>query len=187
MTDKRTRLTVLIVENRQTIATILSELLAGAGYSTRVVSTISEARAVLAEFQRGTLLVDMGMVRPDQEQPWQQLLAAAESCNLPVLTFSCSALPEGAGDVMVLRSPGDFAAVVDRVQLEWLRQRPLLGATMVGMGLLNAEELDAALTAQREFRQVGRNYPLGELLVRLGIISPEDLERALQKQEQQGL
>jgi CheY-like chemotaxis protein len=37
MDNKRARLTIVIVENRQMIATILSDLLAGAGYQTRIV------------------------------------------------------------------------------------------------------------------------------------------------------
>ena len=179
MEDKRACLTIVIVENRQMIATILSDLLAGTGYQTRVVFEVDAVVQVLSECQPGILLVDMGVVRPDQHDQWQRLREQADSCGIPMLRFSCSALPDVDEDVVVLRSPGDFAAVVQRIELEWRKRQPMLGAMLVEQGLVSSEELEAALRVQREMAEVGHSYPLGDLLVRLGMLTAPDLEKVL--------
>ena len=183
MEKKRIPLTIVILENRQMIATILSDLLTGAGYETRILSRTEMAGDILPECQPGLLLVDLGMLRTDQQGQWQELQESADSYNIPVLTFSCSALPDLAEDVLVLRSPRDFASVVDRIEQACRRKQPFLGMTLVQMGLLDAGEVEVALRVQRELAQVGRAYPLGDLLVRLGMICPEDLQKALQEQD----
>jgi len=179
MDEQRAQLTIVILENRQMIATILSELLTAAGYTTRLISQIAEAAQALPECQPGMLLTDLGMVRPDMQARWQQLQKQADGLGMPFLTFSCSPLPEPADDILILRSPGDFAMVVQWIEAEWHKKQPYLGTVLVERGLVGGEEVEAMLRVQRELARIGRNYPLGELLVRLGFVSASDLEQAL--------
>jgi hypothetical protein len=174
--------TVLILENRQTIAMILADLLEGAGYDTEVVTAIAEAQGAMAKYLPALLLVDVGMVRPEFEPHWQKLQSQAESFGIPVLSFACSALP-GFGDILVLRSPGDFAAVVETVQRTVRLKPPLLGMTMVDLDIITTKELNAVLDIQKGLAQIGRYFSLGDLLVRLEMVEPEDLQRALRVQE----
>ncbi len=178
MEDKRACITVLILENRQMIAAILADLLAGTGYQTMVTADIVAIQEALPQRLPAILLADLGMLLPGRAAEWQVLQETAGLLCVPVLSFSCSPMPE-VGDVLVLRSPADFATVVGRIEEEWRKKQPFLGMTLVKMGCICQEELDAALRAQRELAQAGRAYPLGDLLVRLGMINPEDLEAAL--------
>ena len=181
MDEKKARPTIVILENRQMIATILSDLLVGASYDTRLVARIEDAVQLLPNCQPGVLLVDTGMIRPEMIDLWQQLEADASAHAVPILTFSCSAGSDSSENLLVLRSPGDFASVVQKIEEEWRKKQPFLGTRLRERGLLEAKELEAALRIQRELAQVGRSYPLGDLLVRLNIISAEDLEQVLQE------
>ena len=183
MNDKRAQLTILILENRQMIANILADLLGNEGYRTQQALNMEEAKGLLPECQPGFLLVDMGMVRPDRQAPWQELQEAAGAHSVPLIVFSCSAMPDAPGDVLVLRSPGDFAAVVGRISAEWRKKQPFLGMTLVEKGLLSMAELEATLRLQRDMDRTGRSYPLGELLVRLGIVAQEEVDQAVREQE----
>jgi CheY-like chemotaxis protein len=182
MEEKRARVTILILENRQMIAAILADLLSGTGYQTMLTADIAAVQEALPQRLPAILLADLGMLLPNCAAEWQSLQATAAALGVPVLSFSCSALSEQQ-DVLVLRSPADFAAVVDRIEEEWRKKQPFLGMTLVGMGRLRSEELEVALRVQQELARIGWQYPLGELLVRLGIITPEDLETALREQE----
>jgi CheY-like chemotaxis protein len=178
MEDQRPQLTIVVLENRQMIATILSELLTGAGYATRLVSRLADAEDILPQCQPGMFLIDMGMIRPEMQQQWQQLQEQAAALGTPMLTFSCSPLPESE-DVLILRSPGDFAMVVQWADSEWRKKQPYLGMLLIERGLASGEEVEVALRIQRELSRVGRSYQLGDLLVRLGILSAEDLAQVL--------
>lgn len=180
--DERTSTTILILENRQMIASILADLLAGSGYNAAVLPVIAEAQEALHENMPAFLLVDLGMVTAERKAQWQALKEAAKTLSVPILPFSCSPLPEEE-EALVLRSPSDFAAVVGRIEEELHKKQPYLGMTLVGMGRLTQEELELALRIQTEMAQIGRQHSLGDLLVRLGFISQEDLEEALEEQE----
>lgn len=179
MAEQRPQLTIVVLENRQMIATILSELLTEAGHTTHLVAHIAELGGLLPACQPGMLLVDLGMIRPAMQSQWQQLQEQANSLNMPLLTFSCSPLPESAEGGLVLRSPGDFATVVQWIEEEWRKEQPYLGMMLVERGLVRGEEVEAALRIQHELAGIGRNYPLGDLLVRLGILAAEDLALVL--------
>jgi len=184
MDEKRSRITVIIVENRLTIAAILADLLTTSGYRTQTAVSVEAAREALPQRLPAILLADMGMVRPQHQAEWQELETMATALSVPILRFSCSPLPEeAAGDVLVLRSPGDFADVVDRIEEQWHRKQPFLGMVLVDLGRLRQEELDIALRIQRDLAQLGRHYALGDLLLRLGMVSSEDVEEALRRQE----
>lgn len=184
MDEKRSRITILIVENRLTIAAILADLLTTSGYRTQTVISAESARELLPQHLPAILLIDRGMARPQQQAEWQELETMAAALSVPILRFSCSPLPEeAASDVLVLRSPADFAAVVDRIEEQWHRKQPFLGMVLVDLGRLRQEELDVALRFQRDLAQLGRHYALGDLLLRLGMVSPEDIEEALRRQE----
>ncbi len=175
-------LPILILENRQMIASILTDLLQGAGYQAEAVSTILEAIHALLSHPPAFFLADRGMVKPEEDEEWKRLMATIHELDLPALFFSCAPHPE-IDPALVLRSPGDFAGVIAQVQ-EILRLRtPLLGITLVKMEKLRQEELDVVLRVQRELEGLGRRYPLGELLVRLDFVDPQTLEEALRKQE----
>jgi hypothetical protein len=169
-----------VLENRQMIATILSELLAEAGYETQLVARVADVECLLPTCQPGMLLVDMGMIRPEVQAQWQQLQDQTASLSMPLLAFSCSPLPEPVENVLILRSPGDFASVVQWIEAEWRKKQPYLGMILVERGLVRGEEVEATLRIQRELAGVGRSYPLGDLLVRLGILSAEDLAQVLE-------
>ena len=96
MEEKRPQFTIVVLENRQMIATILSELLTDAGYTTRVVSRVADVDDLLPACQPGMLLVDMGMIRPEMQSQWQQLEDQTASFGMPLLAFSCSPLPASA-------------------------------------------------------------------------------------------
>jgi len=181
MENEQSQITVVILENRQMIASILADLLTGAGYGVRLVQKTAEGREVLPQFLPAILLADLGLAG-QEEQGWRALREAAEAFGTPVITFSCSALP-GAEGVLVLRSPGDFAAVVGKVEQELQRKKSPLGMILVEMGEMNLEELEAVLRIQKDLALVGRKLLLGDLFVRLGFISPEVLQQALQAQE----
>lgn len=183
MGEKRPRLTILILENRQMIANILADLLSNEGYRTLQAIGMEEARNLLPECRPGFLLVDMGLVRPDRQAQWQELQEAAGAQGVPLIAFSCSAMPAASADVLVLRSPSDFAEVVGKIASEWRRKQPYLGMTLVEQGHLSVAELEAGLRIQRDLERVGRSYPLGELLVRLGIVSQEAVDQAVGEQE----
>lgn len=184
---ERGRITIIMVENRMTIAAILADLLTAAGYQTRSAVSPADAREMIATHLPAILLADVGMFRPEQQAEWQELEATATTLEVPMLRFSCSPLPEGArGDVLVLRSPSDFAAVVEKVEEEWHHKQPFLGTALVQMGCLKEEELEVALRLQRDLVQLGRHYTLGDLLLRLGLVGPEDVENALRRQEAAG-
>jgi CheY-like chemotaxis protein len=182
MEKGRSGAVVLILENRQTIAMILADLLEGAGYDTEVVSEIIDAQEVLPRVLPALFLADLGMVRPEHQVYWQSLESTAASLNIPLLLFACSPLP-GVKDLLVLRSPADFAMVVETVQRKVRLKPPLLGMTMVDLELISTKELNAVLDIQKCLAQIGRYYSLGDLCVRLDLISPEELQRALREQE----
>lgn len=184
MAENRSRITIVILENRAAIAAILADLLGGVGYRARPAATIEEAFNLVQQNLPAVLLADLGMVRPPAQAQWQALQEWATEHEVAVLRFSCSPVPEGGlADLLVLRSPGDFAAVVDKVEAEWHKKQPLLGTTLVGMGCLREEELEVVLQVQRDLATVGRTYALGDLLLRLGLVSREALEEALRQQE----
>ncbi len=182
MRDDKPRITVVILENRQMIAAILADLLEEAGYSTRHVAQVTEVQGILAQCLPAFLLVDQGMILPNRQAQWDAVAEMAGTLGVPVLSFSCSPLP-GQDDILILRSPGDFAMAVERVEEEWRRKQPYLGMTLVEMGVLVREDLEAVLRVQKELVLVGRQHSLGDLLVRLGIVSQKDLEEALRRQE----
>jgi hypothetical protein len=122
------------------------------------------------------------MIRPEMQSQWQQLQDQTAALSMPLLPFSCSPLPELAEDVLILRSPGDFASVVQWIEAEWRKKQPYLGMILVERGLVRSEEVEAALRIQRELAGIGRSYPLGDLLVRLGILSAEDLAQVLDEE-----
>lgn len=186
MAEKQSQLTIVVLENRQMIATILCELLTEAGYATRLVAQVADVEDALPTSQPGMLLVDMGMIRPEVQYRWQQLQQQADSLNIPLLAFSCSPLPESTEGVLILRSPGDFATVVQWIETEWRKQQPYLGMTLVESGLVSSEDVEAVLCIQRELARIGRNYPLGELLVRLDMLNAEDLEQVLEADAGEG-
>ncbi len=183
MAEKRPRLTILILENRQMIANILADLLVSEGYRTLHALGLEEARDLLPECRPGFLLVDMGLVRPNRQAQWQELQEAAGAHGVPLIAFSCSAMPATSPDVLLLRSPSDFAAIANKISSEWRKKQPYLGMTLVERGLLSVAELEACLRVQRDLEQVGRSYPLGELLVRLGIVTQEAVDQAVGDQE----
>jgi hypothetical protein len=164
------------------IAAILIDLLEEAGYLAEQVTSFSEAQQTLAHDPPAFLLVDRGMVKPELEPEWLALDEMAQTIEVPLLLFSCSPLP-GVNQDLILRSPSDFATVVEKVTQELRTRPPFLGMTLLHMGLLQMEELEAALRIQKELSKISRRYPLGELLVRLGFIDEESLEQALKKQE----
>lgn len=178
MRERTERPGIVILENRRTIATILVDLLEEAGYRTHLTTDLEQAREILPQSLPALLLVDLGMVRPEQRSQWEALRQTAEFLEVPSLLFSCSPIAE-AEDVLILRSPGDFAIVVRKVEEEWQRKHPPLGMTLVEMGAITHEEVEALLSVQRELARVGRHYSLGELLIRLGIADQETVERAL--------
>lgn len=181
MKERAERPGIVILENRQTIATILADLLEEAGYRTHLTSDPEQAREILPESLPALLLADLGMVRSERRPQWEALRQMAEALDVPLLPFSCSPIAE-AEDVLVLRSPGDFATVVQKVEEEWHRKQPPLGMTLVEMGAITSEEVEALLSIQRELARIGRHYSLGDLLIRLGIVDRETVERALQAQ-----
>jgi|YNPNPStandDraft_1061719.scaffolds.fasta_scaffold11478_2 CheY-like chemotaxis protein len=182
MAERAERPDIVILENRQTIAAILADLLEEAGYRTHLTSDPEQAQAILPQCLPALLLADLGMIRPEQRPPWEELRRAAEALEVPLLLFSCSPLDEGEG-LLVLRSPADFATIVQRVEEEWHRKQPPLGMTLVEMGVLSREEVETLLSIQRELAHIGRRYSLGDLLVRLDIADPETVERALQSRQ----
>ncbi|MGB9724184.1 MAG: hypothetical protein ACPL7G_09850 [Chloroflexia bacterium] len=181
MEDKPIRPDIVILENRQTIATLLADLLAEAGYRVHPASTLEQAQEVLPQHLPALLLADLGMIRPEQAPAWEALCRTAQVLDVPVLPFSCAPLA-GPENVLVLRSPGDFATVVQKVEETWHRKQPPLGMTLVEMGALRMEEVEALLSVQRELARIGRHYSLGDLLIRLDIADRETVERALQAQ-----
>ena len=180
MAEPSPQLNVVVLENRQMIATILSELLTGAGYNAQIVAQLAEVAELLPECQPGMLLVDLGMIRPDMRSQWQQLQEQVVALGLPILTFSCSPAADLTEEVLVLRSPGDFAMVVEWIEAEWRKKQPYLGARLIERGLVGGTDVEAVLRVQRELARIGRSYPLGELLVRLGFLTAQDLAQALE-------
>lgn len=172
---------IVILENRQTIAAILSDLLEEAGYRTYLASDPEQAREILPQHLPALLLADVGMIRPEQRSQWEALLRTAETLDVPSLFFSCSPVA-GGEDVLVLRSPGDFANVVQKVEEEWHQKQPPLGMMLVERGVITREEVEALLSVQRELARIGRHYSFGDLLIRLGIAEREEVEQALQAQ-----
>ncbi len=181
MKERAERPGIIILENRQTIATILADLLEEAGYRTYLASNLEQAQEVLPQHLPALLLVDLGMIRPEHHPQWEVLRQTAKDLDVPSLLFSCSPVPEGE-DVLVLRSPCDFATVVQKVEEEWHRKQPPLGMTLVEIGVITREEVEVLLSVQRELARIGRHYSLGDLLIRLGIADREAVERALQAQ-----
>ncbi len=181
MRESAERPGIVILENRQTIAAILADLLEEAGYRTRLTSDPEQAREILPQHLPALLLVDLGMIHPEQRSQWDALRRTAEALEVSLLLFSCSPIAE-AEDVLVLRSPADFAAVVQKVEEEWHRKQPPLGMRLVEMGAITRQEVEALLSVQRELARVGRHYSLGDLLTRLGIADRKVVEQALQAQ-----
>lgn len=181
MRERPERPSIVILENRQTIATILADLLEEAGYRTHPAAGLEQAREILPQHLPALLLADVGMFRPEHRPQWEALRQTAEILGVPSLLFSCSPVA-GAEDVLVLRSPGDFATVVQKVEEEWHQKQPPLRMMLVERGVLTREEVEALLSVQRELARVGRHYSLGDLLIRLGIVEREVVEQALQAQ-----
>jgi len=182
MRDERAQVTVVILENRQMIASILADLLTAAGFAVRAVPRTADVREALHQSLPAVLLADLGVASQDDVTEWQSVKILAEAFGVPVIPYSCAPL-SGAEGVPVLRSPGDFAAVAGKVELALRRRRSPLGMILVDAGHLTLEEMETALHIQKELAQVGRKYLLGDLLVRLGIVSPESLLQALEEQE----
>lgn len=182
MVQEQPPITVLILENRQMIAAILADLLKEAGYHTEMVTTTADLQEILPKRLPALLLADIGMIQARKQADWEPIEELARSLDVPISLFSCSPTQE-EGEIMILRSPADFATVVDSVK-KVLRTRPaFLGMALVEKNLLDKEELEAALRIQRELTKVGRPYPLGDLLVRLDFVSQEAIEQALREQE----
>ncbi|MBN1483205.1 MAG: hypothetical protein JXA37_00655 [Chloroflexia bacterium] len=175
--------TALILENRHTIASILAELLQEAGYPTFIFSELALLHENLPRYLPAVLLADLGMLQEHPDPLWPEVLQAIESLDIPILYFACSTIADAGENVLLLRSPGDFAAIVDKLERELLQKRPALGITLINMGQLEPTALDVALRLQKDLALLGRRHSLGDLLVRLDLISTDTLEKALQEQE----
>ena len=175
-------LSILILENRQMIASILADLLREAGHQPEIATTATEAQEALQNNPPAFFLADRGMRKPEEQQEWEALEEAVQSLEVPVIYFSCAPTPDVPPE-LVLRSPGDFAGVIERVERELRLHAPLLGTALVEMGRLTQAELDAALRIQQELRGIGKSIPLGELLLRLDLVDEESLQEALHRQE----
>lgn len=172
----------LVLENRQLIAEILCDLLQEAGFHPLLAVSLELAPQILLKDPPEIVLADLGWLRNAPEALRRTLEEALEEAHVPVVYFSCAPLPDAEG-VPLLRSPSDFATVVDAVWQAVRRKRWPLGMMLVEMGAINLEELETALRIQKELAQIGRKFLLGQLLVRLGFVTEEVLEQALRLQE----
>jgi len=173
---------ILILENRQMIATILADLLGEAGYQPYLFSEVSQIQQSLLQYLPAILLIDVGMIRKGQQAQWEALQEMANSLDLPIIHFACSPLPNQE-NLLLLRSPSDFTLVIERLERIRQQKQPFLGVTLVQMNLLSSEALEIVLRLQKELARIGRQHTLGDLLIRLDMVTPEGLEEALRRQE----
>ena len=62
----------------------------------------------------------------------------------------------------------------------------LLGEILISLGVLSAEQLNAALKEQEELDAKGKEHkPIGQILLEHGFISPNDLIEAIKIQTKQ--
>lgn len=182
MSEEQGQITALIVENRQMIATILADLLEDAGYSPQVLGTFTQAIEILPQQLPAAILVDHGMIRAEQVKEWESLEETARLLEIPLLSFSCSPLAD-RDDLLILRSPADFARAVEMLGREVEKTKPLVGMALVRAGFVSFEEVEGVLQIQRQLAALGRRYSLGDLFVQLGFVGREALERALKDEE----
>lgn len=173
---------ILVLENRQLIAEILCDLLQEAGLYPLLAVSLEQVPQILLKDPPEIVLADLGWVRNVPEALRQTLEEALGQASVPVVYFSCAPLP-GSEGVPLLRSPSDFATVVDAVWQAVRRKRWPLGMVLVEMGAINLQELETALRIQKDLAQIGRQFLLGQLLVRLGFVTEEVLGQALRLQE----
>lgn len=59
----------------------------------------------------------------------------------------------------------------------------LLGEILVHRGAINEDQLEGALTRQRELAEKGERKRVGELLIDMGFITDHDFQRAYEEQQ----
>lgn len=173
---------ILVLENRQLIAEILCDLLRESGFYPLLAVSLDQAVQALRKDPSEIVLADLGWLQKAPQEARNSLEEAVRNTRVPVVYFSCSPLPEAEG-VPLLRSPGDFATVVDAVWQAVRRKRWPLGMVLVEMGAIQLQELETVLRIQKELAGIGRKFLLGQLLVRLGFVAEEVVEKALHLQE----
>jgi CheY-like chemotaxis protein len=174
--------TIVIVENRAMIRDLLVDILGFRGYTCLCADALTDSQPLLTDARLALLMVDVGL-SGGWEATRSALARIPELGRCEVLLFACAESLGGPG-VHLLRSPRDFSAIADAVELRLTpTQHPRLGELLVEAGALTPSALQAVLAVQEEAAKLGRRPLLGQFLVSLGFVSQADVTRALRTQD----
>ncbi|MBU0495459.1 MAG: hypothetical protein KKA73_29605 [Chloroflexi bacterium] len=181
MSDQQARL--MIVENRGMICDILVDVLQSRGFAD--VTCVASLEAVQFALNKGErldlLLVDVGLFG-GRDAALTALARIPDFRQRKVVLFSCVDSLQGHG-VYLLRSPRDFSAIADVVEVQMAPAREArLGELLVEANLISHSARDAVLAVQAELAKIGRRKPVGQLFVALGFVSQSDVVWALRMQ-----
>ncbi|MGC8874848.1 MAG: hypothetical protein ACP5SI_10455, partial [Chloroflexia bacterium] len=140
---------ILGLENRQLIAEILCDLLREARFYPLLAASLDLVPSMLRRDPPEIVLADLGWLQKAPEALRGAFEEALQETRVPVVHFSCAPVP-GAEGVPLLRSPSDFATVVDALWQAVRRKRWPLGMVLVEMGAIRLQELEVVLRIQKE-------------------------------------
>jgi DNA-binding response OmpR family regulator len=161
---------LLVVEDNQQLAEVLTKGLQGAGYETDRLATSAEARAALTTTRYAALILDLGLPDGDGLSILREIRHRKDP--LPVLVLTArggvhdrvNGLRSGADDYVV--KPFDFEELVARLEALLRRPGQLLGSSLqVGNLAFDTESRQAFIDDKPQVLS-GRETAVLELLMR---------------------
>ena len=183
---------MLVADDSASLRALVRITLTSQGWSVLETETAEGALAITRSQRPDLVLLDItfGETGPDGLAVCAEIKSDAATASIPVVMLTAHDDPlerrradAARADAFVAKPFGPLELTeILRGLIPAMTSTPALGVYLLDAGAIQTEQLEAALSEQRELVQHGASKPLGEVLRERGLVSSQALDRALLEQ-----